>query len=40
MDGEVIATPVIYRETLDDPALRVVLVVRVGRQTKKVIISR
>ena len=40
VDGEVITTPVIYRGTLDDPAFRVVLVVRVGRQTKKVIISR
>jgi tyrosyl-tRNA synthetase len=39
VDGEVITTPVIYRGTLDDPAFRVVLVVRVGRQTKKVIIS-
>jgi tyrosyl-tRNA synthetase len=40
VDGEVITTPVIYRGTLDDPAFRVVLVLRVGRQTKKVIISR
>jgi tyrosyl-tRNA synthetase len=40
VDGEVITAPVIYRGTLDHPAFRVVLVVRVGRQTKKVIISR
>ena len=40
VDGEVTTTPVIYRGTLDDPAFHVVLVVRVGRQTKKVIISR
>ena len=40
VDSEVTTTPVIYRGTLDDPAFHVVLVVRVGRQTKKVIISR
>ena len=40
VDGEVTTTPVIYRGTLDDPTFHVVLVVRVGRQTKKVIISR
>ena len=40
VDGEVTTTPVIYRGTLDDPTFHVVLIVRVGRQTKKVIISR
>jgi tyrosyl-tRNA synthetase len=40
VDGEVITTPVIYRGKLGDPAFRETLIVRVGRQTKRVIVSR
>jgi tyrosyl-tRNA synthetase len=40
VDGEVITTPVIYRGKLGDPAFRETLIVRVGRQTKRVIVTR
>jgi tyrosyl-tRNA synthetase len=40
VDGEVVTTPVIYRGKLGDPAFRLTLIVRVGRQTKRVVIAR
>ena len=40
VDGEVVTTPVIYRGKLGDPAFRETVIVRVGRQTKRVIIAR
>jgi tyrosyl-tRNA synthetase len=40
VDGKVVTTPVIYRGKLGDPAFRETLIVRVGRQTKRVIIAR
>jgi tyrosyl-tRNA synthetase len=40
VDGEAITTPVIYRGKLGDPAFRETLIVRVGRQTKRIIVSR
>ncbi|HYL13314.1 MAG TPA: tyrosine--tRNA ligase [Terriglobales bacterium] len=39
VDGELVAAPIIHRGTPGDPAYRVVLIVRVGRQTKRVIVS-
>jgi len=40
VDGEIVTVPVIYRGTLGDPAFRVTLIVRVGRQTKRVVVAR
>jgi tyrosyl-tRNA synthetase len=39
VDGELVAVPVIHRGALADPAYREVMTVRVGRQTKRVIVS-
>jgi tyrosyl-tRNA synthetase len=39
VDGELVAVPVIHRGTLADPGYREVMTVRVGRQTKRIIVS-
>jgi tyrosyl-tRNA synthetase len=39
VDGELVAVPVIHRGALADPDYREVMTVRVGRQTKRIIVS-
>ena len=39
VDGQLVGTPVIHRGTAGDPAFREVMVIRLGRKTKKIIVA-